>query len=206
MQAVQKPERIKATYRSGSGDKGKSNLTKGSICTKDSPMSHFFNINWDLMVAIDEMVLADGEFSFLLHDEREVLKWVRRNLFSVSSYVYLAGDSKQHSLPTEFLTYMETYIEKAGKEIGGATDFIIWDTEIGVKIQNLIIPARKLDVATDALSNGGMINNSESTQLLKSMINRMSAWFFWMGRRIYKRLGIEEKYWQGYAEEFPILF
>ena len=195
-------DRIKANYVSGSGDAGKSNLKVGSLCSKDSPVSRFFNHLWSLMTAIDDLVCEIGYT--LTDEEREVLSWTRRNLFSVSSYVYLAGDTEHHKLPSKFLHYMDKYIADAGKELGGAKDFIIWDTKPGVLIQNTIIPARNMDVEFDAVMKIGLINNGEDTELLGSIINRISAWFFWMGRRIYKRMGLEEKYWQGYAEEFPV--
>lgn len=195
-------DRIKADYISGSGDKGKSSLSMGSLCSKNSPVSRFFNHLWSVMVAIDELTTKASHA--LDKDESTTLHWARRNLFSVSSYVYLSGDTETHKMPHTFLTYMDKYIAEAGKELGGAKDFIIWDTEVGILIQNLIIPARNADIELDAVRELGVLNNSEDTQTLGSIINRLSAWFFWLGRKIYKRLGIEEKYWQGYAEEFPI--
>lgn len=200
---VDKADRIKADYISGSGDKGKSNLSMGSLCTKNSPVSRFFNHLWSLMASID--ALTSELKHALSKEEIEILSWTRRNLFSASSYVYLSGDTEYHKLPSSFLSYMDKYIRKAGKELGGAKDFIIWDTSEGVIIQQLIIPSRNMDIEFKAVLEMGLVNNGEDTELLGSIINRLSAWFFWLGRMIYKRLGIKEKYWQGYVEEFPIV-
>jgi cob(I)alamin adenosyltransferase len=155
------------------------------------------------MIAIDKFLI---EAWYIDEVEKQALKWFRRNLFSLNSYVYLAGDTEKHVFPKECLDFMNRYIKEAGKEIGGAKDFIIWDNQYGVLIQELIVPAREMDVAFESIKNAGLIPSGDETRLIASIINRLSAWFFWMGRRIYKRLNIEENYWQGKIEAFPELY
>lgn len=192
--------RISANYKAGSGDDGKSKLTAKGLCNKASPLSNFYSINWELMRDID--VLNNGSVFMPFEDhERETFQWLRRNLFSLSSFAFHSGNTgTTHCLPSSFLHYMEKEIDKHRKEIGDAKDFLIWYGEQGVLIENLIINSRKVESAFHQLD----LSINDDVLLTFSILNRLSTWLFWLGRSIYKRLGKEEQYWQGFVEEFPI--
>lgn len=191
--------RISANYKAGLGDRGKSNLAVASSCNKAGPLAVFYSLDWELMRDIDRMMTSKVVFFPLEEEERETFSWLRRNLFSLSSFAFLNGESYRHCFPREFLSYMDRKIDQYSKEIGDAKDFLIWDTEQGEIIESLIITSRKLESSFHNLE----LENNADVLYTSSVLNRLSTWLFWLGRIIYKRLGIEETYWQGSVESFP---
>lgn len=190
--------RIKANYRNGSGDRGKSNLVVGTNCNKSgSSLTNLYSSNWKFVRDVD--VLLEEGLYYLNEEEAEVFSWIRRNFFSLSSFAFLNGVSDKHTLPKSFLNYLDKNIEAMSLSIGDAKDFLIWKGKSGILFESLIISSRDLEVAFQSLD----LEWSAEVSLTSQILNRLSTWLFWLGREIYRRNGLTEDYWQGQIEEFP---
>jgi cob(I)alamin adenosyltransferase len=192
--------RLTSTYKEGGGDSGLSNGVVGKAVSKNDPAYLIHAITEDLRLAISKVLLLD----VLTEEERLVMEWIRNSTFSISSFCFCNGHSTRHLYPTNFLTYLESYIAKSKDEIGGAKDFIIWDSRESLLIDEMRVITRELERNFIAWSSSLEYKSSPSIKHMGAVINRLSSYFFWLNRSTYSYLGKKEIYWTGEMGSFPI--
>jgi cob(I)alamin adenosyltransferase len=196
--------RLTTTYKEGGlGNSSQSELSKGNRVSKHDP-------SYGIHVAAEQVRLAISNIlinnELLSSDEQYVMDWIRSSTFSVSSFCFCMGDSTRHLYPRNFLLYMERNIRHMKDDIGGAQDFLIWNSVNTIKWDTIRVVVRELERAYIEWSvlNNSSINSSDlsNVSFMGDVINRMSSYVLWLTRSIAKREGTQEEYWSGQMEEF----
>lgn len=214
--------RITTGYCEGrSGDRGKSQLLHGVYVDKDHAACKLYGSIEDLQQALSialTMEHLDGETASLIG-------WLQRNMFSMSSFAFLKGDSTRHQLPESLLSHLENRVALLKECVGNAPDFLIYEHPSLIALNEIRIRVREVESQLVAWKNswemrlflGGPLgllgirwnyktHIEDAIYSQMKIMNRMSTYFFWVSRYQGWRLGIRpaERYWNGQVEEFNI--
>lgn len=192
--------RITTSYKEGSGDKGKSEATVGKRLSKGDPSYKIHEICEELRLSLSKVLLIKD----LTAQEKGVLSWIRNSTFSISSFCYCGGVSKDHVFPEEFLSYLELYIFNMKRSVGPAQDFLVWDSIHNILIDEVRVKVRELERIYTEWSLVCDSMASTEIDINKAVLNRLSSYFFWLNRSVGLRSGLKESYWTGSMGTFNI--
>jgi len=170
------------------GDKGETSLLGGKRVSKD-------HIRIEAYGTIDELNSHIGVLiSELSHDKMiKHLERIQSLLFTIGSY--LASESDDHpSLPKlddSYVKDLESAIDQMDKELKPMTSFIL---PSGSKAISQSHVCRTVCRRAERRIIGAEIN-SEYSKLIIMIINRLSDYFFVLGRMIAMREGVEDVPW-----------
>lgn len=206
--------RITAGPRPHRGDDGYSLLMSGERISKAHVACAFYQSVEELQQAIAETICKDTLYSM---EVTETLKWLFRNLFSLSSYVFCKGDSQRHQFPDNFLDFIEADCTRLEEAIGDAKDFLMYSNPCLLRLNKIRLASRKTESTYVAWNQ-----SEEMTRFLRKhptliydidrhtqILNRLSSWMFWVTRMqglVLRNAGlpIQEKYWDAQCEPFPM--
>ena len=167
---------------------------------------------------------------YLDYKDVEFLGWLRRNLFSLSSFVYMKGNTDKHVIPSSALEFIKERKEYFKQHIDPRTDFLFQSEEVLNALDNLRIWVRDLErvyvgyhydprsVSARETLFAKALSSEDDVELQKSLnryrnqfktvdfLNLLSDYVFYLIRYQAKMMGVEELEWQncgGEIEEFP---
>lgn len=130
------------------------------------------------------------------------LDWIKENSFAFGSYFFMKGNTDKYTLPRSALQDLESEIAYMKREIekliGVATDFLFYETEYNICIDELRVYVRDLErefvgwmydlrVVSDFYAH--LKKNPESGLVrfnnmmhYSEFLNRLSTYFFWLNR------------------------
>lgn len=223
--------RIRTGYCEGSkkGDVGFSQLLHKVTIPKDHDACKLYGSVEDLQQSLataiqDGMILDEGiEYT---------MKWLHRNIFSLSSFCFMKAESEDHIFPDNFLKYIEGTIEDMKERVGDAQDFLIYSHKSLLLINEVRIRTREVESRLVGWKRSKEMHSYlygycpfdiyvEGMEWLFgrrylvprinyyiSILNRLSSYFFWAGRYqglLLNERGVnelEEQYWLGRPQEF----
>lgn len=150
--------RIKAIYKSGTGDLGISLIMDGSRLSKDDPACWIYSEVEHLNNAISEfLVTFELQYSELL----EILNWLKVNSFSISSFCFLKGNSDRHTLNPQFAGRIHAIVDtlKADSVIGEAADFVHHTHKKYIRLDRIRIHVRDLERAFTKWRNHDLVRD-----------------------------------------------
>ena len=136
--------RITSGYCEGKkgGDNGYSQLLLGVLIPKDHDTSKLYgaveDLQQSLAIAIYEDDVIDAEL-------RYTMEWIHENIFSLSSYAFMKGESPNNEMPEAFLIYIERTIERMKEEIGNAPDFLVYSHPSLLRLNEIRIRTREVE-------------------------------------------------------------
>jgi len=223
--------RIRTGYCEGSkkGDIGYSQLLHKVTIPKDHDACKFYGAVEDLQQSLasaiqDDMILNEGiEYT---------MKWLHRNIFSLSSFCFMKAESEDHIFPDNFLKYIEGAIEDMKKEVGDAQDFLIYSHKSLLLMNEVRVRTREVESRLVGWKRSkemqrylyGILPIDIYIQEMEwlfgrrylidrinhyiAILNRLSSYFFWATRYqgyLLSQKGVdslEEQYWYGRVQEF----
>lgn len=222
-------ERIKSSYKPGSGDDGHSNMSKKGIVQKVTPISHLYMASEEALLIIGQIV-HHHETSYdkikllpkafhspacrifkLGHIQTneliQVITWLEQGLYSLQSFCYCEGDSERHYWPETLYSFLNDTIKK-WKDDSASKEFQSFSTHKNLMILNTL----RVKIRALELVYRQWVNSLEKEDLTEAalkglkfhgkVLNRLST-FLWSGMQIERKaLGIEPKYWVSAAPDF----
>lgn len=206
------------------GDKGYSLLLNGDKLRKDEPAAAIYSFVEHLQNSLSELLTV-----YTIHDSElfTVCEWLRSNSYSISSFVFMKGDTNDHVFPENFLEYLDKRIDELQNEIGSAPDFIIHSYKQLLLLDKIRIQIRDIergytsfqyhDKVIQDLMRTLRINPFKAQErllkidLMSSILNRLSSYFWWETRyehQLLKRAGIldeHEAYWHSKVVPFVLV-
>ena len=210
-----KAKRITATYVPGSGDLGHSFVLKGlPPLMKSSPACKIQGSIEALRHTIEKSLYSS---IFLQEDLVYLLNWLDRNIFSLASFCYLKGETQDHVLPSELLSFLDDKTIELKEKLGDCTDFLSQSHINLINLDGIRIECRHLEteyvnwwyspeIISHLMGNDSLIL---SVRKHAAILNRLSAYLFEATRMealLMKEQGIvvEQRCWQAGIEEFTI--
>lgn len=208
--------RLTSNHRSGKGDDGYSQLMNGIRIPKNHEACNFYGAVEELQQAISECLFYNSD-NIYSSDTVYVLKWLFRNLFSLSSFVFLKADTSRHQFPDSFLSYIESQCSLLSSQIGSAPDFLSYTHISLLHFNKIRIAVRKLESCYVAWRRSDemvrhQLSHPELINVIayhSAILNRLSSYLFWITRKqsqflSSQGLSLEEQYWQSEIESFNI--
>lgn len=204
--------RLTSNHNTHKGDSGMSLLLNGERVPKNHPACLLYGSIESAQQSIAECLYYNKLYSQAIE---EVLTWLHRNLFSLSSFCFLKGDSTRHQLPDNFLEYLEKASKELGEEIGSAPDFLVVSHQSLLQINRIRIDIRHVESMYTSWHNSPelvrwQLDHPEVIPAIRkhaAILNRLSTFLFWVGRKqgvwlADSGFNLTESYWQAQAQPF----
>jgi cob(I)alamin adenosyltransferase len=136
--------RITSGYCEGKrgGDNGYSQLMLGVLIPKDHDTCKLYGAVEDFQQSIAICLEANELMDPSLE---HVMKWLHTNMFSLSSYAFMKGETSNHEMPQGFLHYIEGAIEDMKADIGDAPDFLVYSHKSLIHLNEIRIRTREVE-------------------------------------------------------------
>lgn len=205
--------RLTKEYIPGAGDLGHSFVLKGTPPLKKS--SPACKIQGSIESLRHRIEVSLYYCDFLQDDLNYLLNWLDRNVFSLASFCYLKGDTKDHILPSELLNFLDERIQSLKQELGDCTDFLSQSHRHLIYLDGIRIETRHLETEyvnwwySEEMTSYLMSKNDLIFGIRKhaAILNRLSAYLFEATRMeaklmTAKGITVEQRYWHASIEEF----
>lgn len=215
----------------GKGDIGTTTGPTGEKVRKSSPAIGFYTPVENTLIAVAEILLTHrrntaiakipiiGKFAkkflniepFTQPDLIKFLEWFEQSLFSFCAYAHCEGRSTDHAFPPELVAYVESQTSVWWKQYAGSQEFQAFSTHPNLLALNkLRVLFREIELAfikweeSDAMILVSIESQTvrDSILLHRSVLNRLSSYFWCAAQRERHRLGVDPKFWGGKMPKF----
>jgi cob(I)alamin adenosyltransferase len=208
-----KANRLTAKYVPGAGDLGHSFVLKGlPPLMKSSPACKIQGSIESLRHTIEKALYSSN---FLQEDLVYVLNWLDRNIFSLASFCYLKGETTDHILPSELLSFLDDKTVELKANLGDCKDFLNQSHINLINLDGIRIEARHLETeyvnwwySQEIISH--LMGRDELIFGIRkhaAILNRLSAYLFEATRMEAKLMSaqginVEQRHWKAGIEDF----
>lgn len=171
------------------GDKGTTGILGGTRLSKA-------HMRIEAYGTVDELNSHIGMLRDMLEDEavEKDLILIQEDLFTLGSH--LASDPEKNKMelpevPEERIGYLESSIDKMDQELPPLRNFILPGGHMTVSQTHIVrCVTRRAERATIALSSSSFVKET-----IPVYLNRLSDYFFVLGRKLAQDLGAKETPW-----------